>query len=199
MRTVIAAVALAALSSMAQAAAPSVSCSAGVTNCAAAFDVVDPTIDGEGTQWQDRTAFWGSTGESVVISLGATFQLLEIGIVVDNNDDYLIERSLNGSAWSTLGSISRFAGTVSEGAGGMDYFDSFADPQNPDYVASLDFAPVNVAFLRVSATGGDSAYSVGEVNLFTAPATVPVPEPASWALMLGGVAALLARRRTARN
>jgi PEP-CTERM motif len=194
MRTVLAAVALAALSSLAQAAVPTVSCTGGVNNCAAAMDLVDPTlVDGEGTAWTDRTAFWEGTSGRVNIDLLGTFQLHEIAIVVDNNDDYVIERSLDNTHWFTLGTIDRNAGNVPVFPGGMDYFDSFAAPGNTDYVASLDFAPVNAAFLRVRATGGDSLYSVAEISLFTSP--VPVPEPATWALMLGGVAALLARRR----
>jgi hypothetical protein len=191
MRTVLAAVALAALSSLAQAASPVVTCTGGVANCAAAMDLVDPTLDdGEGTLWTDRTAFWEGTSGQVNIDLMGTYLLQDIAIVVDNNDDYVIERSLNGTSWSTLGTIDRNVGTVSFG---MDYFDGFDFPGNTDYLASLDFAPVAAAFLRVRATGGDSLYSVAEVTLFTSP--VPVPEPASWALMLGGVAALLSRRR----
>ncbi|EHR71618.1 PEP-CTERM putative exosortase interaction domain-containing protein [Burkholderiales bacterium JOSHI_001] len=198
MRTVLAAVALAALSTLAQAAAPTVSCSGGVVNCAAAMDGVDPTLlDGEGTSWTDRSAFWEGTSGRVNLALGGTFQLMDIAIVVDNNDDYLIERSLDNSTWFTLGSINRTAGNVPVSPGGMDYFDSFNVPGNIDYVATLDFAPVNAAFLRVRATGGDSSYSVAEVSLWTNP--VPVPEPATWALMLGGVAALVSRRRRAQD
>jgi hypothetical protein len=194
MRTVLAAVALAALSTLAQAAVPTVSCTGGVVNCGAAMDLVDPTFDdGEGTLWTDRTAFWEGTSGRVNIDLLDTYRLLDIAIVVDNNDDYLIERSLDNSNWFTLGTISLNAGNVPQVPGGMDYFDSFAGPGNIDYVASLDFSPVNARYLRVRATGGDSLYAVAEVSLFTDP--VPVPEPASWALMLGGVAALLARRR----
>ena len=188
MRTVLAAVALAALSCLAQAATPTVTCTGGVVNCANAMDGVDPTNPTEGTSRSDRTAFWEGTPGRVNLDLGGTYQLLDIAVVVDTNDDYLIERSLDNVTWFTLGSVNRTAGTV---ASGMDYFDSFEDAANLDYLATLDFAPVNAAFLRLRATGGDGFYAVGEVSLWAN----PVPEPATWALMLGGLAAVLARRR----
>lgn len=191
MRKLVAAAAAAVLSSGALAADPSVSCTAQVTNCAA---VLDTLYLPEETHWQSNTAWWTQLDQSVTVSLGGLYTLFEVGVTVDNNDDYRIERSLDGDSWTLLGSINRNEGNVGVFPGGVDYFDGFEDPDNVDYTPGLDFAPVNAAFLRVSATGGDGSYSVGDVFVWMAPAPA-VPEPATWALMGLGVAALLARRR----
>lgn len=170
------------------ASAATTTCTAGVMNCAAAADGVIPP---QGNNWAVDTAFWEGTAESVTIALDAPTTLGQLFLAVDNNDDYIVESSLNGSTWATLGTVSLNDGMVPVFPGGIDWFTSV--PGSPLTVASLQFAPTQASFLRVRSTGGDGLYSVGEV-LYTA---APVPEPATWALMLAGAVGLALRRRRA--
>lgn len=185
-KSIAAAALLAAGVSTAQAAV-TVSCSSSaVENCAAAADGVAPPLGGF---WQTDTAFWEGIGESVTLDLGGVQTLGSLFLSLDNNDSYLVESSVDGNTWSVLGNVAASDGMVQPFPGGMDFFDSTFG--STFYVPGLVFAPRSAAFVRVSATGGDTFYSVGEVLVGIA----AVPEPATWALMLAGAAGLVARRR----
>ena len=187
LKTLAATAALAICASPVWAASP-VTCTGGVMACAAASDDFIPL---QGTPWTETTAFWAGIAESVTVDLGGTVNLGQVFAALDNNDAYLFETSLDGTAWAALGTVAIGDGGVAEAPGGMDWFTSA--PGTPFSVSTLAFAPVQAAFLRVRATGGDSFYSVGEINWSAAAA---VPEPGSLALMLAGAAGLIWRRRS---
>ncbi len=73
----------------------------------------------------------------------------------------------------------------------MDIMSSVAG--NPEYVSSIEFAPVSARYLRIAATGGDNFYSVGEFQAF---GSTSVPVPAT-ALLFGlGLIGLVGSRKT---
>lgn len=165
----------------------------------AASIAADGLVPPETTWWTDPTAVWwnGQEGESgVVLTLAfdQIYTLEALTLSVDNNDSYRIDVSLDGSAWSLLGSVAPADGNVSEGVGGLDTFSSAA--ASADFAASLAFSPTAARYARIYVTGGDAQYAVGELAF-----TAAVPEPQTWALMLAGGLALarFGRRSAARR
>lgn len=47
-----------------------------------------------------------------------------------------------------------------------------------EYISGIDFSPVQAKLLRIFATGGDGAYSVGELQAYSSEIS-PVPIPAA--------------------
>ena len=89
-------------------------------------------------------------------------------INVDNNDDYQI-RLFNGATLAQTVNIAANEGSVGFGV------ESF----------TRAFAPVQATYALVSMSGGDNAYGLGEVQ-FNGTLANAVPEPASWAMIIGG-------------
>lgn len=173
----------AALSSVQAAAPVGVSCTAEVTGCAYALDGVFPV---EWQEWTSETAYWDGTAAAVTYDLGGSRQITGVTVSLDNNDSYLLEASADGGAsWNTLLFVGASVGNVDWG---MDTFSTL--PAHPHYDAGISFTPQTGALIRVMAVDGDGLYSVGELQFTTA-----VPEPASWAMALAGVAGLAAWRR----
>ena len=132
--------------------------------------------------------YWNGLDTSFTIDLGATFHVTDIAWSVDNNDAYALKTSLDGVTFTPLFSILQSDGEVDAGnPGGMDTMNSFLG--NPDYVASMDFAPVDARYLRVAAVGGDNSYAIGEVTAYGTPLGGAVPEPSTYGIF--GAAALL--------
>jgi hypothetical protein len=64
-----------------------------------------------------------------------------------------------------------------------------------EYIANLDFDAVTARYLRIYATGGDTAYALGEFEAYGSNLSA-VPEPSSLALFgLAGVIGIALRRR----
>lgn len=127
----------------------------------------------EGAPWDDPAHVWWTfdNGPTFVFDLGASWLLSDVEMSIDNNDDYLLEASLDGLSYLPLLTLTEFDGNVAPTPGGME---SVSSTPGPEYVATIDFPAVMARYVRLSASGGDSLYSVGEVRFFT-----PVPEPAS--------------------
>jgi PEP-CTERM motif len=168
--------------------AATVSCTSNVTDCANALNGHTPD---EYAHWSQQTAYWTGLSDSVTVDFGAATFVGGLTISLDNNDSYLVESSLDGSHWSTMLTVNDNQGDVWYG---MDTFSTLVG--HAQYDATLAFSAGSARYLRVSAFGGDSLNSVGEIGV----AVSAVPEPASAALMLGGLALLggAARRRRAR-
>ncbi len=142
--------------------------------------LIDGVLASEGSLWKAGTSVWWSgMSPTFTIDLGGVVLLEDLLVQVDNNDAYRFEYSENNNTWFSLFDIQVSDGEVSWGMDTMS-----TDSQNSEYIASLDFAPVDARYLRVFAIGGDNFYSVSEIQAFAA----PVPEPST--IMLFGLGLL---------
>jgi len=126
--------------------------SEGVTN---ASRLTDGILSQEGDDWlTDLTTRFSSSTSFVEYDLGDVKQLRCALVQADNNDVYFLTGSLDGHTWQSLWRVG------AEGGAGMR-------------VRSTKLE--NTArYLRLSATGGDALYSVGEIAIYP---ECPVPWP----------------------
>lgn len=140
--------------------------------------VVDGSFLANSTQWNLGTVFWSGAfnADRVVVSLPGLALVDSFTLQADNNDDYQVSYLGQDDEWHALVTISPHR------SWGMDMG-----------YASLT-TPVQAKAFAISAVGGDGYYSVSE---FQANGVLAVPEPESYALMLGGLAVLvgLGKRR----
>ncbi len=129
--------------------------------------LTDGVMAGEGDPWQtELTSVLQDAQSHVVYDLGVTTKVTAVDLQGDNNDDYIVEVSADGASFTQLwvadpvsGQGMRRRGTRSvEGLG---------------------------RFVRLRAQGGDSFYSVSELQVFCAkpvvwPPPVEVKATASW-------------------
>jgi hypothetical protein len=168
----------------------SFSAPASVNNSVNAGNNVFPS---EWGQWQTNTAWWTGTAPIITFSYSQVFNIEDILLSVDNNDNYSVEYSLDNSTWTNLFNISSSYGEV---GWGMDTMSTLSG--HPEYIAALDFAPVQAQFLRIFATGGDNSYSVGEFQAFGS-AVSAVPVPAAAFLFAPALMGFLGFRRKLKN
>jgi hypothetical protein len=157
--------------------------------------IIDNVIPAEGSGFNAGTnVFWSSTTPQFTIDYGQVYTLQDLLLSLDNNDTYLIEISTNNVTFTTLVTVSSAVGEIGNG---MDTFSTVLG--NPEYIASIDFAPVQARYLRASATSGDNLYSIGEIQSFGTTVSAAAPEPVSLALLgLSGLplfGAVMRRRR----
>lgn len=150
----------------------------GVTNAALAGDGNFPA---DWTNWTTDSAWWVGEQGAVTFAFDKAYAISGLKLTVDNNDFYRVQLSTNGTQWDNYDIVLAFEGAV---LGGQETFVRSVTTTAPVY-----------KYARVFALGGDSYYSVGEVQ-FTGTAAA-VPEPTTAALMFAGLAGvgLLARRR----
>lgn len=156
--------------------------------------LTDGYIPVQGTYWDDpATVNWtygeGASGTVFTFAFSQLYTLQDITLSVDNNDYYRVQSSVDGVTWNTL--LRVVAGDGSVGYG-LDTFSSVAG--STYYNEDIDFAPTLAKFVRVYATGGDRAYSLGEVRI-EGVAVVPEPEGVALALAGLGVVGLVGFRR----
>ncbi|WP_436715883.1 PEP-CTERM sorting domain-containing protein [Roseiconus lacunae] len=162
--------------------------------------VSDGMVPSESTRWtNDSNAYWlnqeGSEGVVFTIDYGQVFLLENVLLSVDNNDAYQLEYSVDNMDFVSFSNIQIVDGNIlptsSGGTGGMDVMSS--NSSNAEYIANLDFSPVQMRYLRLYAIEGDTAYSVGEIQAFG----TAVPEPNSFFALCALLvpAAMLRRRR----
>lgn len=119
--------------------------------------MTDGVATPEGDQWKTtRTSVIEPNG-SAVWDLGEAKPIGAAMLQGDNNDDYLVEGSADGTVWSVLWRVH----TV--GDPGMR-------------LRQIRTLTATARFIRLTARGGDGSFSVGELELHTAPETMPVPE-----------------------
>lgn len=117
------------------------------------------TVEKE-TEWQDAAGVWWEAPEvHFILDLGKRCLISDLMLQADNNDDYQIEYSLDGTAYKPLMLITEGMG---EAGTGFDTFSSVAGTAG--YLAALDFAkPVEARYLKISGRGGDSNYALAEI------------------------------------
>lgn len=152
------------------------------------YNSVDLLTDGyvppEWTGWTAGTnVYWVGTQPVFTLDFGSIYNLTGILIQVDNNDDYVMQYSLNNSSWNNLFFIPHHAGDVGWG------MDTFTVQENV-------FSPVNARYIRAFAVSGDSSYAISEIQAYGTTVNA-VPEPNSMILLGIGLAGLAGIRRKA--
>ncbi|HEU4970127.1 PEPxxWA-CTERM sorting domain-containing protein [Sphingomonas sp.] len=149
-------------------------------NLAVLSDGVVPA-NGSNYNAADKVAFSASGNAVFRFDFGGLATIDSLLANVDNNDNYQF-RFFDG-AGTLLHSV---AITGPEGSVGYGV-ETF----------TRSFAPVSAAYALVTASGGDNLYGIGEIRFNGTLAAPGVPEPATWAMMIGGfgLAGGAARRR----
>jgi hypothetical protein len=124
--------------------------------------IIDGRIPYEEGGWDEsECVFWRDLGTSFVIDLGDVYEVSGIVVQVDSDDDYRIEFSLTDDDYVPLMEIVRDDGEVVKG---MDTLSSI--PGHSEFVAELEFFPVQTRFIRIYALDGNGEFSVSEVLIF---------------------------------
>lgn len=168
--------------------------------------------EGVNSNWLANSIWWSDPLGMITMDLGSSFSIQDILIQVDANDQYQLDYSIDNTNWSSLFTISPEDGEIPYG---MDTMSS--DPLHSEYVSSIAFSSVEAQYLRVSASGGDSAYFLSELQIFGEPLNnindvdgyfsqaqtiSPVPTPPSLMLFSAGLvilAGLQYRRKKLRS
>lgn len=108
----------------------------------------------EGDEWKSTRTSIVSQNGFAVWDLGEAKPIRAAMLQGDNNDDYLLEGSLDGSAWTVLWRVH----TVN-------------DPGlRLRAIRTLD---ASARYVRLTARGGDGSFSVSELELHSKPETMP--------------------------
>ncbi len=119
--------------------------------------LTDGILATEGDEWQtDVTSRFVSSKSYVEYDLGSAQTLRCVMVQADNNDVYFMSGSVDGQEWHQIWRVGAHGGP------GMRLRSTKLD--------------ADVRYLRLSATGGDALYSVGEIAVY---AQCPVPWPAA--------------------
>lgn len=102
--------------------------------------------------WKDTEAFF-------VMDLGREFAVTGVLIEADDNDDYIIEYSLDGEEYFPLVT---FASGLGETGAGMDIMSNIAG--HPHSVLPPQTEAVQARYIRLSAQGGDQAFALAEMQ-----------------------------------
>ncbi|MBN1222873.1 MAG: discoidin domain-containing protein [Candidatus Aminicenantes bacterium] len=124
--------------------------------------LIDGKSPPEGSPWNTENGiFWNDTDAFFVVDLGGLFEITGILVQVDGNDDYGIDYSEDGNAYFPL---VRIRGAFGGSESGMKTLSTVNGDQH--YIEELGFDPVTARFVKFYATGGDSQYSVSEIQIF---------------------------------
>jgi hypothetical protein len=129
--------------------------------------LTDGVMTGEGDPWESElTSVLSDTESHLIYDLGATTRVTAVDLQGDNNDDYIVELSEDRRSFNALW---------------------VADPVSGQGMRRRSVRGLDTygRYLRVRAQGGDTFYSLGEVQLFcetpTAwPPPVEVKNTATW-------------------
>ena len=129
--------------------------------------LTDGVMAGEGEAWQSElTSVLDAAESHVIYDLGASTRITAIDLQGDNNDDYIVELSEDRSSFTTLW---------------------VADPVSGQGMRRRGTRGLQGSgrYIRVRARAGDSAYSLGEVQVFCEtpsawPPPVKVQNTAKW-------------------
>lgn len=145
-----------------------VSVVSGSPSGAALSTLTDGAFLPAGTHWQTGTVWWSGTGAMFEIGLGDVREVLGAVVQADNNDTYRMwYRDLGTDNYLELWTIGTLSGA------GMRTRPNPSDNTAIHYFSSS----VMTDSIRIAAVGGDSAYSLSEVQVWgnvPAPAAAPV-------------------------
>ncbi len=121
--------------------------------------------------------WWPNPDSQITIDLQQPFNVQDILIQVDSNDLYQLEYSIDDINWKNLLTISpnQEPDTLLYGMNTLS-----TNPLHNQYSENIDFTPVSAQYLRLSASGGDYAYFISELQIFGNPINTPVYTEASF-------------------
>lgn len=121
--------------------------------------LTDGSAAARGDHWQSEiTSQFASERSYLIYDLGKPTPIASLWLQGDNNDDYLVELSSDGTNYTPI-----WTAGPTRGSGLQD--------------RSIKDLGVRGRYLRVKATGGDRSYALSEIQAFsTTPATFP-PKP----------------------
>lgn len=158
-----------------------VSLVSGSTAGAALSTLTDGIFRPAGTQWQNGTVWWSGTATMLEIGLDGTVEVSGAIVQADNNDTYRMwYRDLGTGTFQELWTI----GAV--GGAGMRTRPDASDDSEVFFFPSA----VMTDTIRIAAIGGDSSYSLSEVQVWGA-----VPAPGAAGLLALGAIGVGRRRR----
>ena len=135
----------------------------------------------EWTTTDGNPAGSGNVPTTLEIDLGGFFSISGAIMQADNNDSYLLQyHDPSTNNWLTLWNVPGVVGT------------GFTTRPNSDQTTFQSLSPIVTDAVRISATSGDSALGVSELQLNG----TAVPEPSSATLILVGGLAIFALRRS---
>lgn len=132
---------------------------------------------------------------------GGTRSVSAFNLTVDNNDDYTVTFYDSGNVAVASRTVSTNQGVV---GGGVETFCSTVNCAGAGvggtFLANLAIAsPIQANYARIFSSAGDGLYSIGEAAFYETAPGAAVPEPTTWAMMIGGfgLAGAAVRRRRA--
>lgn len=129
--------------------------------------LTDGALPAEGDPWESElTSVFSGTTAFVEYDLGESVQITAVDLQGDNNDEYLVEVSEDGTRFTPLWTADPISGQGMRRRGGVDLTGQGR-------------------YVRVRGAGGDGYFSVGEIQLFCQkpakwPPSVEVKPTASW-------------------
>lgn len=104
--------------------------------------------------------YWSDPEVSFVIDLGAVYHIDGITLQADNNDNYLLEASLDGQNFSPMLLLKSELGEIDWGMETVS-----TEKSNPQYLKGLGFTSAAARYLKVTPHEGDLLYSLSEIRV----------------------------------
>lgn len=163
--------------------------------------IVDGFTPAESSGWNTSSnVYWNGTSTFFDLDFGGLYTLDDAMLSVDNNDNYDVLVSVDGSSWSTLFQVDASFGDIAVSPGGMDTMSSILG--DAEYVGGIDFSQTLARYARVLAVSGDDSYALGELafygDAYSAQGPTPASAPSGLFLLLGGIGFMVAKRRIAK-
>ncbi len=122
--------------------------------------IIDGEFAEQGSAWDnEKCVWWNGTSPYFIIDLGEIYEVHDFLLQVDNNDDYKIDYSADGTTFTPLVTVKAVYGEIEYG---MDTVSSA--PGNTDFIEGMAFEPVNARFIKIYAAEGDDSYSISEIQ-----------------------------------
>ncbi len=124
--------------------------------------IVDGYTPAEGSSWEeDDVIVWSDPEVYFIVDLGSRRNVAALEIQVNGHNGYRIDYSLDNQTYISL---VKWTGSGGEIESGMETIST--DPSHPEYVADLDFFPVDARYIKIYAVEGAGPFAVSEVQIF---------------------------------
>jgi hypothetical protein len=124
--------------------------------------IIDGYIPAEGSSWEGEDIIaWSDPETYFIVDLGRRRNVAALEIQVNGQNGYRIDYSLDDQTYISL---VKWTGTGGEIESGMETLST--DPASPEYVADLDFFPVDARYIKIYAVEGLGPFAVSELQIF---------------------------------